>query len=167
MALRSKFKFNEKLRNCEIKDADHIGQFTFPVADRQGEHVRLIHEALNAFLNGKERFDTITGPEFDTRTFGARTAQVVREFKTQRWGNHTGTIRSSRWTSSMDLGEIHGTIFGFEPVDRSVAVKQSVRDNDDLSHDEVIGVTNAEVQRNIQDILALAAARRALLRSSC
>jgi hypothetical protein len=62
MALRSKFKFNEKLRNCEIKDADHIGQFTFPVADRQGEHVRLIHEALNAFLNGKERFDTITGP---------------------------------------------------------------------------------------------------------
>ena len=350
MALRSKFKFNEKLRNCEIKDADHIGQFTFPVADRQGEHVRLIHEALNAFLNGKERFDTITGPEFDTRTFGARTAQVVREFKTekrilnfqnqideivgrktvveldkelppadpgpgptptqnfidvvvrflpgthgekrddaalegidlsktnrrvrtvkaigrgtslireaarplvldvtkdieearrtagfspgvvciygsssggrvsldlaseltsrgipiayvgiqdaaffpnetqsvplkqanrngndlpevsntpqflqdnitadqkksffQRWGNHTGTIRSSRWTSSMDFGEIHGTVFGFEPVDRSIAVKQSVRDNDDLSHDEVIGVTNAEVQRNIQDILA-------------
>ena len=84
MALQSKFKFNEKLRNCEIKDIDHIGQFTFPVADRQGEHVRLIHEALNAFLNGKERFDTITGPEFDNRTFGARTAQVVREFKTDK-----------------------------------------------------------------------------------
>jgi hypothetical protein len=84
MALRSKFKFNEKLRNCEIKDSDHIGQFTFPVADRQGEHVRLIHEALNAFLNGKERFDTITGPEFDNKTFGARTAQVVREFKTEK-----------------------------------------------------------------------------------
>jgi hypothetical protein len=349
MALRSKFKFNEKLRNCEIKDLDHIGQFTFPVADRQGEHVRLIHEALNAFLNGKERFDTITGPEFDNRTFGARTAQVVREFKTekrllnfqnqideivgkktvieldkelppadpgpaptptqnfidvvvrflpgahgsqrddaalegidlsktnrrvrtvkpigrgtslireaarplvldvtrdiedarrtdgfspgvvciygsssggrvsldlaseltsrgipiayigiqdaaffpnetqsvplkqanrkgddlpevsntpeflqdnitadqkksffQRWGNHVTTVRS-KWTSAMDFGEIHGNVFGFEPVDRSIAVKQSVRDNDDLSHDEVIGVTNAEVQREIQQILA-------------
>jgi hypothetical protein len=54
----------------------------------------------------------------------------------------------------MDFGEIHGNVFGFEPVDRSIAVKQSVRDNDDLSHDEVIGVTNAEVQREIQQILA-------------
>jgi hypothetical protein len=350
MALRSKFKFNEKLRNCEIKDTDHIGQFTFPVADRQGEHVRLIHEALNAFLNGKERFDTITGPEFDNKTFGTRTAQVVREFKTekrllnfqnqideivgkktvveldkelppadpgpgpnptqtfidvvvrflpgvhgeqrddaalegidmnkinrrvrtikgigrgtslireaarplvlsvaknvedarktdgfsagivciygsssggrvsldlaseltsrgipiayigiqdaaffpnettsvplkaanrngndnpevsntpeflqtptivadttrsffQRWGNHIETIRS-RWTSKMDFKEIHGNVIGFEPVDRSVGVKESVRDNDDLAHDEVVGNTNAEVQREIQAKLA-------------
>jgi len=29
-------------------------------------------------------------------------------------------------------------------------VKESVRDNDDLAHDEVIGNTNAEVQREIQ-----------------
>jgi hypothetical protein len=84
MALTSKFKFNEKLRNCEIRDSDHIGQFTFPVADRKGEHVRLIHEALNAFLNSKERFDTISGPEFDNREFGSQTARVVREFKTER-----------------------------------------------------------------------------------
>jgi hypothetical protein len=104
---RSKFKQNDKLNRCAERDLDHVGQFTLPEEDRQGEHVRLIHEALNAFLNGQERFDTITGNEFDTKTFGPRTAQVVREFKTAKgilnFANQIDEVVGRKTVAALDL----------------------------------------------------------------
>ncbi len=103
----SKFKRNNKLNRCADNDTDHVGQFTLPIADRQGEHVRLIHEALNAFLNSRERFDTITGAEFDDKTFGPRTAQIVREFKTAKrlfnFANEIDEIVGKKTVVALDL----------------------------------------------------------------
>lgn len=45
MPLQSKFVDNEKLRNCEIRDIDHIGEIFAPT----GPHVALIQEALNTW----------------------------------------------------------------------------------------------------------------------
>jgi hypothetical protein len=42
----------------------------------------------------------------------------------------------------------------FEPVDRSISVKADDRGNDDGAHDAVIGITNAEAQRDIENKLA-------------
>jgi hypothetical protein len=78
----------------------------------------------------------------------------------QTFGNHVKDIDGTlRWTSSMDIAgliteEIHGNVQNFEPVDRSISVKAGDRGNDDGAHDAVIGIANAEAQRDIENKLA-------------
>ena len=78
----------------------------------------------------------------------------------QIFGNHVKDIDGTlRWTSSMDIAgliteEIHGNVQNFEPVDRSISLKADDRGNDDSAHDAVIGITNAEAQRDIENKLA-------------
>jgi hypothetical protein len=105
---RSKFKRNNKLNRCADQDKDHIGQFTFPIEDRKGEHVRLIHEALNVFLTRTGR-DPISGPEFDNQEYGAGTAKAVRLFKTEsrppilNFQNQIDEIVGRKTVAALDL----------------------------------------------------------------
>jgi hypothetical protein len=84
MALRSKFKLNAKLQACSEADKDHIGESTFPVEDRKGPHVALIHEALNAWA-GKQKpsVDPVAADEVIATTYGSDTARLVSVFKTR------------------------------------------------------------------------------------
>jgi hypothetical protein len=79
MPFQSKFKFNDKLNRCLVNDADHIGLSTFPVADRRGDHVLLIQEALNAFARRTGWNEILLNGIYDQTT-----ADFVETYKRQQ-----------------------------------------------------------------------------------
>lgn len=81
MAFQSKFELNEKLRLCAARDLDHVGEATNPAADRVGEHVALIHEALNAWAR-KQGVRPVGGAELSGKRFGGDTGDLVEAYKT-------------------------------------------------------------------------------------
>ena len=85
MPLRSKFKLNAKLQACAEDHRDHIGETTQPAADRQGAHVGLIHEALNAWAKSQSPpVKPVNACELSARKFGPDTARLVTLFKTKK-----------------------------------------------------------------------------------
>lgn len=91
MAFESEFEFNQKLKDCATFDRDHIGERFSP----QGQHIFLIHKALNAWAetNAPELVLKSDDSEFAASTFGKKTAKLVRKFKTtKRILNYKGEI---------------------------------------------------------------------------
>ncbi len=76
MSLDSEFGENEKLRNCEIKDADHVGEQFAP----KGPWVVLIKKALNAWA-AKQTPPVAALPLNDF--FDSATGDMVALYKTQ------------------------------------------------------------------------------------
>jgi len=106
--LQSKFVTNKKLRDCAVRDADHIGQFTFPPGDRSGSHVGMIHEALNKWLINSGNGDLlVTGSEFSTSTYGPMTAKAIRKYKTDHnilnYKNEIDEIVGIKTVHALDL----------------------------------------------------------------
>jgi hypothetical protein len=85
MALESKFASSPKLRNCARYDKDHIGRSTYPISDRKGAHIGMIHEALNKWLiNTGHGEMSIKGKELDSQEFGIATEKAVVLYKTTK-----------------------------------------------------------------------------------
>ena len=76
MSLDSEFGENEKLRNCEIKDADHVGEQFAP----KGPWVVLIKKALNAWA--AKQIPPVTALPL-TDFFDSATGDMVALYKTQ------------------------------------------------------------------------------------
>jgi len=85
MAFQSRFQSFKKLVDCAIADKDHIGEHTLPAADRQGPHISLIHEALNAWAQKQSPVvKPVAGNEVADKRFGPDTARVVTAFKKKK-----------------------------------------------------------------------------------
>lgn len=78
---RSKFKDNDKLKDCADRDSSNIWERN----NRSGAHVGLIHEALNAWLNGQpiqNRPAGIAASEIRQQVYGPTTSALVLAYKT-------------------------------------------------------------------------------------
>ena len=85
MPFKSKFKLNAKLQACAVNDQDHIGEHTSPAEHRQGAHVGLIQEALNAWAQRQTPpVRQVAAGEAGARVFGPDTARLVTLFKTRK-----------------------------------------------------------------------------------
>lgn len=85
MSFQSRFGSNNKLKRCAAENKDHIGENTLPPEDRTGDHVALIHEALNAWaLKQNPAVRPVDGNEVSGRRFGSDTSRCVRAFKTSK-----------------------------------------------------------------------------------
>ena len=82
---QSEFETSDKLKRCRVNDPDHIGESTFPIADRKGPHIKLIQQALNnwALGAGGDPKVVIKGSEIADQRFGPDTANAVIAFKTK------------------------------------------------------------------------------------